>query len=101
MSSSTFTLKGQSLKCDTAEEISVHLEALKSDDQVTKVVVGGNTFGIGACEELGKVLKEKEHLVVSKVKPGTDLIITESHSSLRFCLLLNRKQTWRISSPVD
>ncbi|EGF99227.1 uncharacterized protein MELLADRAFT_94827 [Melampsora larici-populina 98AG31] len=63
MSSSTFTLKGQSLKCDTAEEISVHLEALKSDDQVTKVVVGGNTFGIGACEELGNVLKEKERLV--------------------------------------
>lgn len=63
MSSSTFTLKGQGLKCDTAEDISAHLEGLKSDDQVTKVVMGGNTFGIGACEELGKVLKEKEHLI--------------------------------------
>ncbi|KAH9810441.1 hypothetical protein DFH28DRAFT_1111045 [Melampsora americana] len=63
MSSSTFTVKGQGLKCDSAEEISVHLDGLKSNDQVKKVIMGGNTLGIGACEELGNILKEKKELM--------------------------------------
>lgn len=66
MSTSVFTLKGLGLKCDTAESIEPHLQALKDNDEVTTVVVGGNTFGIGACEELALLLKTKPTLVVRR-----------------------------------
>ncbi|PLW39524.1 hypothetical protein PCASD_07665 [Puccinia coronata f. sp. avenae] len=57
-----FSLKGKSLKCDSAEAIQAHLEPLVADQDVQVVVLGGNTFGIGACHEIGMVLKTKEKL---------------------------------------
>jgi Ran GTPase-activating protein (RanGAP) involved in mRNA processing and transport len=35
---------------------------LVADQDVQVVVLGGNTFGIGACHEIGMVLKTKEKL---------------------------------------
>ncbi|EFP76813.1 hypothetical protein PGT21_008987 [Puccinia graminis f. sp. tritici] len=58
-SSSVFSLKGQSLKCDSGDAIGPHLEPLIADQDVQVVVFGGNTFGVGACEQIGIVLKDK------------------------------------------
>jgi Ran GTPase-activating protein (RanGAP) involved in mRNA processing and transport len=63
-SSSVFSLKGQSLKCDSADSIDPHLQPLIADQDVQVVVFGGNTFGVGACEQIGIVLKDKEKLKV-------------------------------------
>ncbi|KAI9605365.1 hypothetical protein KEM48_002305 [Puccinia striiformis f. sp. tritici PST-130] len=58
----TFPLRGQSLKCDSAESIESHLQPLVDNHDVELVVFGGNTFGVGACEQIGIVLKGKEKL---------------------------------------
>ncbi|MBW0531960.1 hypothetical protein O181_071675 [Austropuccinia psidii MF-1] len=79
----TFSLKGQSLKCDTADAIDSHLEPLKADDDVELVVMGGNTFGIGACKHLGIILKGKEKLKeVDLADIFTGRLITEIPQSL-------------------
>lgn len=71
MSTSTpvFSLKGQSLKCDSADSVQSHLEPLVADQDVQVVVFGGNTFGIGACEQIAVVLKTKEKLQVRLLIP--------------------------------
>ncbi|EFP84960.1 uncharacterized protein PGTG_10431 [Puccinia graminis f. sp. tritici CRL 75-36-700-3] len=61
-SSSVFSLKGQSLKCDSGDSIDPHLQPLIADQDVQVVVFGGNTFGVGACEQIGMVLKDKKKL---------------------------------------
>ncbi|KAG0140509.1 hypothetical protein CROQUDRAFT_53136 [Cronartium quercuum f. sp. fusiforme G11] len=82
-SNSTFTLKGQGLKCDTAESIQSHLQALKTNHEVNKIEMGGNTFGIGACEEIGDVLKEKKHLIEADLADiFTGRLISEIPKSL-------------------
>ncbi|KAI7949191.1 hypothetical protein MJO28_008012 [Puccinia striiformis f. sp. tritici] len=57
-----FSLRGQSLKCDSAESIKSHLQPLVDNEDVELVVFGGNTFGVGACEQIGIVLRGKEKL---------------------------------------
>ena len=61
-SDSVFSLKGQSLKCDSGDAIDPHLKPLIADQDVEVVIFGGNTFGVGACEQIGIVLKDKAKL---------------------------------------
>ncbi|MCJ1451749.1 hypothetical protein MMC28_002089 [Mycoblastus sanguinarius] len=61
-SPTTFSLHSQSLKLDTAEEISPHLAPLISSTIVTSIHLGGNTLGAPACASLGSVLRTKTTL---------------------------------------
>lgn len=60
--SKIFSLEGKALKLDTAEDIAPHIAALKSNEDVEEVRLLGNTLGIGASEELAKVLETKKKL---------------------------------------
>ncbi|KAI8455299.1 ran GTPase-activating protein 1 [Phakopsora pachyrhizi] len=78
-----FSLKGQGLKCDDSDSIDQHLKPLKDDDDVELVVVGGNTFGVGACERLGEVLKDKKKLIEADLADiFTGRLISEIPQSL-------------------
>ena len=67
MSAQIFSLSGQSLKLDTAEDIEPHLKPLIASDTITEIHLGGNTFGAPACEALGHVLKTKTSLQIAKL----------------------------------
>lgn len=62
-----FSLSGQSLKLDTAEDIEPHLESLIALDSVTEIHLGGNTLGVPACETLASVLKTKTTLQTARL----------------------------------
>ena len=62
-----FTLSGQSLKLDTAEQIEPHLKPLIASDTVTEIHLGGNTLGVPACETLASVLRTKSTLQTAKL----------------------------------
>ncbi|BFZ53340.1 Ran GAP Rna1 [Savitreella phatthalungensis] len=57
---STFSLEGKGLKLDKAEDIESHLGELKDD--VIKIVLSGNTIGVGAAQRLAKALEGKDKL---------------------------------------
>ena len=62
-----FSLSGQSLKLDTAEQIEPHLKPLIASDTVTEIHLGGNTLGVPACETLASVLRTKGTLQTAKL----------------------------------
>lgn len=62
--SKVFSLEGKGLKLTTAEDIAPHIEALKNNADVEEVRFLGNTLGIGASEELARVLETKKKLQV-------------------------------------
>ncbi|KAF2436429.1 RNI-like protein [Tothia fuscella] len=64
-SSKTFSLEGKGLKLDSETDINPHIELLKSNNEVEEVHFLGNTLGIGACEALAEVLKQKKELKVA------------------------------------
>ena len=66
-SDSIFSLSGQSLKLDTAEQIEPHLKPLIILDAVTEIHLGGNTLGAPACESLASVLRTKTTLQTAKL----------------------------------
>lgn len=59
-----FSIAGQSLKLNTAQDIESHISALRSNDNVEEVRFNGNTLGVEACQELAKVLETKKSLKV-------------------------------------
>lgn len=63
--SMAFSLKGRSLKFDSAEEILEHLAAMGVD--VEEIDLSGNTFGIEACKALAKSLSSLDKLSVRYV----------------------------------
>lgn len=56
---------GTSQKFDTASDIESKLEGLKSG--VTEVSLGGNSYGVGACEALANHLKTVNTLKIAKL----------------------------------
>ena len=64
---SIFSLSGQSLKLDTAEQIEPYLKPLIASDTVTEIHLGGNTLGVPACETLASVLRTKSTLQTAKL----------------------------------
>lgn len=61
----TFSLNGRALKLDNAEDMKEHTAAIEAMERVERVVLSGNTIGIGAAQELGKALAKLEHLKVN------------------------------------
>lgn len=66
-SDKVFSLEGKALKLDTAEDLDVHIAALKAMDDVEEVRILGNTLGVGACKRLGEVLATKKNLQVANL----------------------------------
>ena len=66
-SNTIFSLSGQSLKLDTAEDIEPHLKTLIASDTVTEIHLGGNTLGVPACETLASVLRTKSTLQTARL----------------------------------
>src|ERR1700760_3819442 len=62
MASKVFSLEGKALKLDTAADITPHIAELEANPDVEEVNFAGNTLGIGACEQLAKVLATKKKL---------------------------------------
>jgi len=63
-STKLFSLEGQGLKLDTAEDIEPHVAALRAMDDVEEVRLLGNSLGVGACKLLGEILATKKNLRV-------------------------------------
>ena len=67
MSSTIFSLAGQSLKLTTAAETAPQLSPLTSNPHITEISLSGNTLGIGACEALASALSTKKSLQVANL----------------------------------
>jgi len=63
-SAEVFSLEGKGLKLDTAADAEPHIKALRDNNAVEEIRLGGNTLGVEACEALAKVLKTKKSLQV-------------------------------------
>ncbi|KAG6999197.1 ran GTpase-activating protein 1 [Physcia stellaris] len=62
MDGDTFTLKTETPKLDTAEQILPHLTPLASSSTVTTINLSGNTLGAPACTALANILSTKPTL---------------------------------------
>ena len=60
--SKIFSLRGQALKLDTAEDIQKHIKPLEKSSDVQEVHIEGNTIGVEASEALAKILETKTSL---------------------------------------
>lgn len=59
-----FSLEGKGLRLDTAADVEPHIKALRDNNEVEEIRLGGNTLGVEACEALAKVLETKKALQV-------------------------------------
>ena len=66
-SSKVFSLRGQALKLNTADDIQPHIEPLQSDLSIEEVHLEGNTFGVEACKALARVLSTQKNLQVANL----------------------------------
>jgi Ran GTPase-activating protein 1 len=57
-----FSLANQSLKLDSADDITPHLAPLLASETVQEIRLGGNTLGAPACAHLATVLRTKKTL---------------------------------------
>jgi Ran GTPase-activating protein 1 len=60
-----FSLEGQGLRLDTADDIEGHIKPLLDDNTFTSIRLGGNTFGAPACERLASALTAQKNLQVA------------------------------------
>lgn len=60
-----FSLANQSLKLDSADDITPHLAPLLDSNSVHEIRLGGNTLGAPACAHLAGVLQTKKTLRVA------------------------------------
>lgn len=81
MSSDTavYSLEGKNLKLTSREDIEPYIAEINAIQDLQEIHLGGNTLGVGACQALGDVLKNKKNLRVSG-------IVNESPESV--CLYL-------------
>ncbi|KAH8914982.1 RNI-like protein [Atractiella rhizophila] len=84
MSPTAFSLKGLGLKFDNGASIAPQLAKLKEiKDTVEDVDLSGNTYGIVACEDIGKALSECKNLKKAQFDDiFTSRLITEIPSAL-------------------
>ncbi|PWN37696.1 RNI-like protein [Meira miltonrushii] len=79
-----YSLVGKNLKLTSEEDIASYLEEIKAIENLQEIHLGGNTLGVGACQALGKVLKEKKTLRVADFADiFTGRLITEIPDALR------------------
>jgi Ran GTPase-activating protein 1 len=62
MNSTKFSLAGQGLKLDTADDVQQHLQALADSSSLQHIDLSGNTFGVAACEALAPLLSSQHTL---------------------------------------
>ena len=60
-----FSLEGQGLRLESAADIEPYIKALRDNQDVREIRLGGNTFGVEACKALAGVLGSKTTLEVS------------------------------------
>jgi Ran GTPase-activating protein 1 len=61
-----FSLEGKGLKLDTAADVEPHIQPLLESTDYTEVRLGGNTFGITACERIAAALAPQKSLEVAE-----------------------------------
>ncbi|CEP09685.1 hypothetical protein [Parasitella parasitica] len=57
-----FSIADKQRKLNSAKDVDDIIDTIKQMDDLQVIKLNGNTFGVDACEALGKVLKEKKHL---------------------------------------
>lgn len=65
--STTFSLKGQSLKLNSAQDVIPHLDKVQDPSILTEVHFGGNTIGVEAATAIGQFLQKATNLKVSSL----------------------------------
>lgn len=63
--SKIYTLPGKGLKLNTREDFAPYAKEIEAIQDLEEIHVGGHTLGVGACQALADVLKEKKSLKVS------------------------------------
>lgn len=66
-----FSLQGATLKFDTQLALQPYLDALDTRPLLEEIRLGGNTYGVEACEAIGKCLSTKKELQVRAPRGGT------------------------------
>lgn len=66
-STKTFSILGKNLKATSAADLEPYLSELKSvpAGALEKVIFGGNSLGVEACESIAAILKDREELQVA------------------------------------
>lgn len=62
-----FSLKGQSLKLDTADQLLQRCKELQESNEVEEIILDGNTIGVPAAEALAKILGTKQTLRIANL----------------------------------
>ena len=62
-----FSIRGQALKLNTAEDLHKHTAELEQNPDVEEVHLEGNTIGVEAAAALAKILATKQHLQVANL----------------------------------
>ncbi|KAE8145324.1 hypothetical protein BDV25DRAFT_164955 [Aspergillus avenaceus] len=62
-----FSLEGKGLKLDTAEDVEAHIKPLLESTDYTEIRLGGNTFGVTACERLAAAFSPQKNLEVAEL----------------------------------
>lgn len=82
-----FSLRGQALKLDTAEDLAPHIQPLLDSTSLEEIHLEGNTLGVSACERLASILATKSTLqhanladiftgrLLSEIPPALDALL--------------------------
>lgn len=62
-----FSLEGQGLKLDNAEDIEPHIKPLYGSTDIEEIRLLGNTLGVGASEALAKALEPQKNLQIANM----------------------------------
>lgn len=97
-----FSLEGQGLKLDTAQDIEPHIKPLLESTSITEVRLPGNTLGVGASEALAKALERQKNLEVANLADiFTSRLLSEIPAALdallKACLTLPKLHTINLS----
>jgi len=63
--SKSYKLSGKGLRLNSREDFAPYAKEIQEIQDLEKIHVGGHTLGVGACQALADVLKEKKGLKVS------------------------------------
>ncbi|KZZ88388.1 Leucine-rich repeat, ribonuclease inhibitor subtype [Ascosphaera apis ARSEF 7405] len=87
-SSSIFSIAGKGLKFDTVADLEPHIKPLlDTPDVYTEIHLGGNTYGVPACEYLADALRKQTRLSVAKLDDMfTTRLLTEIPPALKALL---------------
>ncbi|KAI1917106.1 Ran GAP Rna1 [Ophidiomyces ophidiicola] len=87
-SSTIFSIQDKGLRFDSAADLEPHIQPLlDSHDTITEIRLGGNTYGVSACELLGKSLRSQTKLQTANLADiFTSRLLSEIPQALSFLL---------------